>query len=58
VLDDDMRHMSRPAPYEMTRGMGRAPRGYRYIVIGGNVILVDRGYRVHDAIHFDINIGH
>jgi hypothetical protein len=58
VLDDDMRRMSRPAPYEMTRGMGRPPRGYRYIVIGGHVILVDSGYRVHDAIHFEINIGH
>src|SRR5690242_14089619 len=25
VLDDDMRRMSRPAPYEMTRSFGRAP---------------------------------
>jgi hypothetical protein len=58
VLDDDMRRMSRPAPYEMTRGMGRPPRGYRYIVIGGHVILIDGGYRVHDAIHFEINLGH
>jgi hypothetical protein len=58
VLDDDMRRMSRPAPDDMIRGFGRAPRGYRYVVIGGHVILVDRGYRVHDAIHFEINIGH
>jgi Ni/Co efflux regulator RcnB len=58
VLDDDMRRMSRPAPYEMTRGMGRPPRGYRYIVVGGHVVLIDNGYRVHDAIHFEINIGH
>ena len=58
VLDDDMRRMSRPAPDDMTRGMGRPPRGYRYVVIGGHVVLVDSGYRVHDAIHFEINIGH
>jgi Ni/Co efflux regulator RcnB len=58
VLDDDMRRMSRPAPYEMTRGMGRPPRGYRYVVIGGHVVLIDGGYRVHDAIHFEINLGH
>jgi len=58
VLDDDMRRMSRPAPYEMTHGMGRPPRGYRYIVIGGHVVLIDGGYRVHDAIHFEINLGH
>jgi Ni/Co efflux regulator RcnB len=58
VLDDDMRRMSRPAPDELTRGLGRPPRGYRYIVIGGHVILVDSGYRVHDAIHLEVNIGH
>ena len=58
VLDNDMRGMSRPAPIEMTRGFGPAPRGYRYVVIGGNVVLIDNGYRVHDRVHFDINIGH
>jgi opacity protein-like surface antigen len=57
VLDNDMRGMSRPAPIEMTRGFGPAPRGYRYVVIGGNVVLIDDGYRVHDAIRFSINIG-
>ena len=58
VLDNDMRGMSRPAPPEMMRGFGPAPQGYRYVVIGGQVVLIDNGYRVHDAIHFDINIGH
>ena len=58
VLDDDMRRMSRTAPDDMIRGFGRAPRGYHYIVIGSHVILVDSGYRVHDAIHLEINIGH
>jgi len=57
VLDNDMRGMSRPAPIEMTRGFGPAPRGYRYVVIGGHVVLIDDGYRVHDAIRFSINIG-
>jgi Ni/Co efflux regulator RcnB len=58
VLDDDMRRMSRPAPDDMIRSMGRPPRGYRYVVIGGHVVLIDSGYRVHDAIHFEINVGH
>jgi Ni/Co efflux regulator RcnB len=58
VLDNDMRRMSRPAPYEMTRGFGPAPRGYRYVVIGGHVVLIDDGYRVHDTIHFELNLGH
>ncbi|HLY59700.1 MAG TPA: hypothetical protein VKV95_02935 [Terriglobia bacterium] len=58
VLDDDMRRMARPAPDDMIRGLGRPPRGYRYVVIGGHVVLVDSGYRVHDAIHLELNIGH
>ena len=56
VLDNDMRGMSRPAPPEMTRGFGPAPRGYRYVVIGGHVVLIDSGYRVHDTIHLHINL--
>jgi hypothetical protein len=56
VLDNDMRRMSRPAPSDLTRGLGRAPRGYRYVVIGGHVVLVDNGYRVHDTIHLHINL--
>jgi Ni/Co efflux regulator RcnB len=55
VLDPDMRRLSRPAPRDLTRGLGPAPRGYRYIVVGGHVVLVDNGYRVHDAIHLELN---
>ena len=58
VLDNDMRGMSHPAPFELTRGFGPAPQGYNYVVIGGQVVLVDSDYRVHDAIHLDVNIGH
>jgi Ni/Co efflux regulator RcnB len=58
VLDEDMRRMSRPAPDDMIRGLGRPPRGYRYVVIGGHVVLIDDGYRVHDMIHFEVNVGH
>jgi hypothetical protein len=57
VLDRDMRRMSRPAPSAMIRGFGPAPRGYRYIIIGGHVVLVDSGYRVHDTIRFEFNFG-
>ncbi|MGB7624683.1 MAG: hypothetical protein WBN92_20245, partial [Terriglobia bacterium] len=55
VLDNDMRRMSHPAPNEFTRGLGRPPRGYRYVIIGGHVVLVDSGYRVHDTIHLHVN---
>ena len=54
-LDRDMRRMAHPAPYELTRNYGPPPRGYRYVVIGGHVVLVDRGYRIHDVIHLEIN---
>ena len=57
MLDRDMRRMSRPAPYAMIRGLGRAPRGYRYIVIGRHLVLVDSRYRVHDTIRFELNFG-
>jgi hypothetical protein len=57
LLDRDMRRMSRPAPRAMIRGLGGAPRGYRYIIIGGHVLLVDSGYRVHDTIRFELNFG-
>jgi hypothetical protein len=57
VLDPDMRRMSRPAPRAMIRGFGVAPRGYRYIIIGGHVLLIDSGYRVHDTIRLELNFG-
>jgi hypothetical protein len=38
VLDKDMRRMLRPAPNDLMRGLGRAPRGYRYVIIGGHVV--------------------
>jgi hypothetical protein len=28
------------------------------VVIGGHVCLIDRGYRVHDAIHLEFSFGH
>ena len=55
VLDPEMRRFSHPAPHELTRGLGPAPRGYHYVVIGGHVVLVDNEYRVHDAIHLELN---
>ena len=55
VLDKDMRKMSRQAPNDLTRGLGGAPKGYRYVVIGGHVVLVDNGYRVHDTINLHIS---
>jgi hypothetical protein len=57
VLDQNMQRMSRPAPDAMIRGLGRAPGGYRYIVIGGRLVLVDSQYRVHDTIRLELYFG-
>jgi hypothetical protein len=57
VMDPDMRRMCRPAPPEMVRGMAPPPPGCRYVVIGGHVCLIDGGYRIHDAIHLELNLG-
>ena len=57
VLDPDMRRLCRPAPRELVRGLAPAPYGYRYVVVGGHVCLIDNDYRVHDAIHLELNLG-
>lgn len=55
VLDPDMRRMSRPVPEDLMYQLPPCPRHYRYVVIGGHICLVDRGYRVHDVIHLELN---
>ena len=55
VLTPDMRVAIRPAPLELVRAWGPAPPGWRYVVIGDHVCLIDRGYRIHDVLHFELN---
>ena len=55
VLTPEMRRGIRPVPVELYRGFAPAPPGYRYVFIGGHVVLVDRGYRIHDVLHFEMN---
>ena len=57
VFDADMRRQAYVAPVELTRGFAPAPRGYRYMVIGGHLVLVDVGYRVADVFRLEINLG-
>jgi hypothetical protein len=58
VMDYQMRRWARPAPYELVERFGPPPPGYRYLLVNGHLVLVDRGYRVHDVIHFELNLGH
>lgn len=54
VLDGRMRRQIYAVPGDLLRRLGPAPRGERYVMINGHLLLIDRGYRVIDVIH----IGH
>jgi Ni/Co efflux regulator RcnB len=55
-LDPQLRRRMYPLPPDLARRYGPAPRGYRYVIIGGNVVLIDDGYQVRDlfsiTLHF------
>jgi len=54
VIDRGMRAQVYPAPVALVRTFAPAPPGYRYVVYGGQVVLVDDGYRVADVITLNI----
>jgi hypothetical protein len=55
VFTPDMRHGYRPVPHDLMVRLGPVPHGYRYVVIGDHVVLVDDGWRIHDVLHFEAN---
>ncbi len=55
VLGPEYRSRIRPVPVDLYRRLTPPPPGYRYVVVGDHICLVDRGYRVHDVIHFELN---
>ena len=57
VFDRGMRANVYAAPYSLRRNFAPAPRGYRYVMYGGHVMLVDDGYRVFDVISLNISLG-
>jgi hypothetical protein len=57
VIDNQYRRYCRPVPAALIGELPPAPGGFRYFVLGGNVVLVDDGYRVQDFIHIGINLG-
>jgi Ni/Co efflux regulator RcnB len=52
VLDQGFRGRIQPLPSGLR--LPPPPRQQRYVVIGGHVVLIDRGYRVHDVIHLEL----
>ena len=55
VLTPDMRAAVEPAPEDLVAQFGPAPDGYRYVVLGDHVVLIDSDYRIHDVLHFELN---
>jgi Ni/Co efflux regulator RcnB len=53
VLTPEMRAGIRPVPRDLR--LPPPPPGYRYVMIGDHIVLVDRGYRIHDVLHFELN---
>src|ERR1700747_547959 len=48
VFDRDWRARSYDVPSELLVRLPPPPRHYRYVVVGGHVVLIDSGGRVHD----------
>jgi hypothetical protein len=53
-LDPQLRRQIHWVPADLSRRYGSAPRGYRYAMIGGNIVMLDDQYEVHDV--FTINL--
>lgn len=55
-LDPRLRREMHWLPADLARRYGPAPRGYRYAIIGGNIVLVDDWYQVHDVFRLDFSM--
>jgi hypothetical protein len=55
VFTPDMRRAIRPVPRDLYGRLEPPPPGYRYVMIGDHICLVDRDYRIHDVLHFELN---
>ena len=54
-LDPMLRQRMYWLPPDLALMYGPAPRGYRYAIIGGNIVLLDDMYEVHDIFRLDFN---
>ena len=54
-LDPKLRQRMYWLPPDLAMMYGPAPRGYRYAIIGGNIVLLDDMYEVHDVFRIDFN---
>jgi|HubBroStandDraft_6_1064221.scaffolds.fasta_scaffold1071747_1 Ni/Co efflux regulator RcnB len=55
-LDADLRQKVYPVPLGLWHRLGRAPRNYHYVAIGGHVVEIDDMYQdINDFIHLEFN---
>ena len=54
-LDPVLRQRMYWLPPDLAQMYGAPPRGYRYAIIGGNVVLLDDYYQVHDVFRIDLH---
>jgi hypothetical protein len=52
VVDPDLQNRARPAPDELANHLSVPPRGWRYVIIGDRLCLVDRDWRIHESFNF------
>ncbi len=57
VIEPEWRARLYPAPVALIRVFAPPPPGYRYMVFGGQVLLVGGGYQVADVISLELNLG-
>jgi hypothetical protein len=57
VVEPRYREYCHPVPVAMLEELPPPPPSYRYFIFGGNVVLVDNGYRVQDFISLNFNFG-
>jgi hypothetical protein len=55
VLTSDMRAAIHRVPAALETQFGPAPDGYRFVVIGDHVLLIDNDFRIHDVLHLEID---
>jgi len=51
TLDSHWRGYIHPVPHDLAARLRPAPHGYRYVFVGGHLVLMDSHDRVYDVIH-------
>jgi hypothetical protein len=53
-LDSGLRQRTHPLPADLSHRYRTPPSGYRYVVIGGRVVLIDGNYQVREVYTVDL----